>query len=84
MVGERRRRGEAVAQAAVECPRVRMPERVTEKWGKNPHHRKPEGSAARMIRGGLVGPKAQAQAAADGQPVDIPVLGTSRLTDERS
>jgi hypothetical protein len=37
-----------------------------------------------MIRGGLVGPKAQAQAAADGQPVDIPVLGTSRLTDERS
>jgi hypothetical protein len=34
-----------------------MPERVTEKWGANPHHRKPEGSAARMIRGGLVGPK---------------------------
>ena len=57
MVGERRRRGEAVAQAAVECRRVRMSERVTEKWGANPHHRKPEGSAARMIRGGLVGPK---------------------------
>ena len=35
-----------------------MPERVTEKWGKNPHHRKPKGSAARVIRGGLVGPKA--------------------------
>ena len=57
MVGERRRRGEAVAEAAVECRRVRMSERVTEKWGANPHHRKPEGSAARMIRGGLVGPK---------------------------
>ena len=37
---------------------MRMPERVTEKWGKNPHHRKPKGSAARVIRGGLVGPKA--------------------------
>ena len=84
MVGERRRRGEAVAEAAVECRRVRMSERVTEKWGANPHHRKPQGSAARMIRGGLVGPKAQAKAAADGQPVDIPVLGPGRLTDERS
>jgi hypothetical protein len=57
MVGERRRCGEAVAEAVVECRRVRMPERVTEKWGANPHHRKPEGSAARVIRGGLVGPK---------------------------
>jgi hypothetical protein len=57
MVGERRRRGEAVAEAAVECRRVRMSERVTEKWSANLHHRKPEGSAARMIRGGLVGPK---------------------------
>jgi hypothetical protein len=36
---------------------VRMPERVTEKWSANLHHRKPEGSAARVIRGGLVGPK---------------------------
>jgi hypothetical protein len=58
LVGERRAGGEAAAQAAVERARVRMPERVTEKWGANPHHRKPEGSAARMIRGGLVGPKA--------------------------
>ena len=57
MVGERRRRGEAVAEAAVERRRVRMSERVTEKWSANLHHRKPEGSAARMIRGGLVGPK---------------------------
>jgi hypothetical protein len=57
MVGERRRCGEAVAEAAVECRRVRMSERVTEKWSANLHHRKPEGSAARMIRGGLVGPK---------------------------
>ena len=57
MVGERRRCGEAVAQAIVECRRVRMSERVTEKWRANRHHRKPEGSAARMIRGGLVGPK---------------------------
>jgi|SwirhirootsSR3_FD_contig_123_49245_length_513_multi_4_in_0_out_2_2 hypothetical protein len=58
LVGERRGCREAEAQAAVERPRVRMPERVTEKWGANPHHRKPEGSAARMIRGGVVGPKA--------------------------
>ena len=58
LVGERRGCSEGVAQAALERPRVRMPERVTEKWGKNPHHRKPEGSAARVIRGGLVGPKA--------------------------
>ncbi len=39
-----------------------MPERVTEKWRANRHHRKPEGSAARMIRGGLVGPKVLASA----------------------
>jgi hypothetical protein len=57
MVGERRRCGEALAEADVECRRVRMSERVTEKWSANLHHRKPEGSAARMIRGGLVGPK---------------------------
>ena len=57
MVGERRRCGEAGAEALVECRRVRMSERVTEKWSANLHHRKPEGSAARMIRGGLVGPK---------------------------
>src|SRR5437867_4451926 len=57
MVGERRRCGEARAEARVECRRVRMSERVTEKWSANLHHRKPEGSAARMIRGGLVGPK---------------------------
>ena len=64
MVGERREPSEAVAQAAVEGARVRMPERVTEKWGANPHHRKPEGSAARVIRGGLVGPKGRP----DGRP----------------
>jgi hypothetical protein len=57
MVGERRWCGEAIAQAVVERQRVRMSERVTAKWGANPHHRKPEGSAARVIRGGLVGPK---------------------------
>ena len=59
VVGERRRPSEAVAQAIVEVRRVRMPERVTEKWSANLHHRKPEGSAARVIRGGLVGPKGQ-------------------------
>jgi hypothetical protein len=52
---------------------VRMPERVTEKWGANPHHRKPKGSAARVIRGGVVGPKEEAQAVSDGQRVDSPV-----------
>ena len=41
----------------VERRRVRMPERVTVKRGANPRHRKPKGSAARVIRGGLVGPK---------------------------
>ena len=25
-------------------------------WGANPHHRKPKGSAARALRGGLGGP----------------------------
>jgi len=56
-VGERCVRREAGAQASVDCTQERMPERVTAKWGANPHHRKPEGSAARVIRGGLVGPK---------------------------
>ena len=59
VVGERRYGREARAQARVELYRVRMPERVTEKWRANRHHRKPEGSAARVIRGGLVGPKGQ-------------------------
>jgi hypothetical protein len=77
-VAEKRQR-----KPVVEPRRVRMPERVTEKWGANPHHRKPEGSAARVIRGGLVGPKGQAQAVPDGQPVDIPVLDGGRLTDGR-
>ena len=36
---------------------MRMSERVTEKWSANLHHRKPKGSVARVIRGGLVGPK---------------------------
>ena len=82
MVGERRRRGEAVAEAVVEGRRVRMSERVTEKWGANPHHRKPEGSAARMIRGGLVGPKGHPRRAiTDGQQVDSPVLACHRLTN---
>ena len=52
MCGVKRQR-----KPAVDCIQERMPERVTEKWGANPHHRKPQGSAARVIRGGLVGPK---------------------------
>ncbi len=60
---------------------MRMPERVTEKWSANLHHRKPEGSAARMIRGGLVGPKGRAHARTDGQQVDNPVPVRNRLTD---
>jgi hypothetical protein len=59
---------------------VRMPERVTEKWGANPHHRKRGGSAARVIRGGLVGPKGEASADPDGQQVDSPVPPKHRLT----
>ena len=61
MYAEKRQR-----KPAVERARVRMPERVTEKWSANLHHRKPEGSAARMIRGGLVGPKGKARA----EPMD--------------
>ena len=61
-----------------------MPERVTEKWSANLHHRKPEGSAARMIRGGLVGPKGRARARADGQQVDNPVPSQHRLTNAGS
>ena len=74
MVGERRIRSEASAEASVECIRVRMPERVTEKGSANLPRRKSKGSAARMIRGGLVGPKGSARARADGEQVDIPVL----------
>jgi hypothetical protein len=59
---------------AVEPLRVRMPERVTEKGSANLPRRKSKGSAARMIRGGLVGPKGSARARADGEQVDIPVL----------
>jgi hypothetical protein len=59
---------------AVEPLRVRMPERVTEKGSANLPRRKSKGSAARMIRGGLVGPKGSASARADGEQVDIPVL----------
>ena len=45
---------------------MRMPERVTEKGSANLPHRKSEGSAARMIRGGLVGPKGRREL----QPMD--------------
>ncbi len=57
MVGERRGDEEASAEAGVEEPRVRMPERVTENGCANHPRRKSKGSAARVIRGGLVGPK---------------------------
>ena len=57
MVGERRLYEEASAEASVERRRVRMPERVTEKGSANLPRRKSKGSAARVIRGGLVGPK---------------------------
>ncbi len=39
--------------------------------GENPPHRKSEGSAARALRGGVVGPKLRARAVGDGHAVDI-------------
>ena len=38
--------------------------------GANPPHRKPKGSAARALRGGVVGPKPRARAVGDGHAVD--------------
>ena len=61
----------------VERVRVRMPERVTEKGSANLPRRKSKGSAARVIRGGLVGPKGNTNVLADGEQVDIPVLHTT-------
>ncbi len=54
-----------------------MPERVTEKGSENLPRRKSKGSAARVIRGGLVGPKGNTNVLADGEQVDIPVLHTT-------
>ena len=51
-----------------------------DKWGENPHRRKPKGSAARIIRGGLVGPKPRPQGVGDGQQVDSPVPPIRRLS----
>ncbi|KKM17750.1 hypothetical protein LCGC14_1672650 [marine sediment metagenome] len=42
------------------------------KVGEKPTPRKPKVSSATKIGGGLGGPKAMANAAADGQPVNIP------------
>ena len=40
--------------------------------GEIPARRKPKGSSAMTINGGLVGPKPMAKAAGDGQQVNIP------------
>ncbi len=50
-----------------------------EMGGANPPHRTPQGSAARALRGGLVGPKARARAVADGHQVDTPGHDHERL-----
>ncbi len=42
--------------------------------GENPRRRKTKVSCSMSIRAGLVGPKAMARAAADGQQVNIPAL----------
>ena len=44
------------------------------KFGESPDRRKPKGSSAMTINGGLVGPKPMANAAGDGQQVNIPAL----------
>ena len=44
------------------------------KKGESPFRRKPKGSSAMTINGGLVGPKPMANAAGDGQQVNIPAL----------
>ena len=72
MVGERSScsEGEGVSPAG-----ARRSENVgtsNHKFGEIPNHRKPKVSLAMMIIQGLVGPKAMAKAAADGQQVNIP------------
>jgi len=44
------------------------------KAGENPARRKPQGSGGRIVRSGLVGPKARPCGVADGQSVEIPIL----------
>ena len=72
MVGERSSCSEA---HAVRRGGVRRSENVgtsNHNRGEIPRHRKPKVSLAMMIIQGLVGPKAMAKAAADGQQVNIP------------
>jgi hypothetical protein len=42
------------------------------KAGANPARRKPQGSGGRIVRSGLVGPKARPSGVADGDAVEIP------------
>ena len=44
------------------------------KAGENPARRKPQGSGGRIVRSGLVGPKARPHGVVDGQSVEIPIL----------
>ncbi len=51
--------------------------------GEIPVRRKTEVSCSMSIRAGLVGPKAMAKAAADGQQVNIPALSYDAMEGRR-
>ena len=72
-VGERSLSREAAAQACRGGVASANAGMSNDSGGENPPHRKPEGSAARALRGGVGGPKPRARAVGDGQQVNIPV-----------
>ncbi len=52
-------------------------------WGENPQRRKTKVSCSMSIRAGLVGPKAMAIAAADGQQINISALLQNAMEGRR-
>ncbi len=72
MVGERSSCSEAHDVSRSGARRSENVGTSNHKFGEIPNHRKPKVSLAMTIIQGLVGPKAMAKAAADGQQVNIP------------
>jgi hypothetical protein len=78
-VGERSIADEAAAEACRGGDPSANAGMSNDSGGENPPHRKPEGSAARALRGGVGGPKPRARAVGDGQAVDNPLPHNLRL-----
>ncbi len=72
VVGERFLRSEVSAVRRDGAQRSENVGMSNRKSGESPDHRKPKVSLPMTIRQGLVGPKAMAKAAANGQQVNIP------------